>query len=114
LLIDEDDERRMTQVALLKYGVYSVEVRKDFKAAQSIADEGAFDLIILALRIDADETSSYSNELACHNAGLPILLLTDHGMFALHATVTATMEAGRPMELMSQVARCWVEARMFA
>ena len=104
LLIDEDDDRRMTRVALLRQAGYSVEVRRDFKAAKGIEDEGAFDLVIVALRLEPERTTAYSNELAGHHPGLPILLLTDHGVFAPVGTLGTTLEAGQPAELMSQLA----------
>jgi hypothetical protein len=104
LLIDEDDDRRMTRVTLLQHAGYFVEVRRDIKAAQGLEDEGTFDLVIVALRLDPKRTTAYSNELASHYPGLPILLLTDHGVFAPAGTLGTTLEAGHPIELMSRLA----------
>jgi DNA-binding NtrC family response regulator len=104
LLIDEDDDRRMTRVTLLQQAGYFVEVRRDIKSAQSVEDEGTFDLVIVALRLDPERTTAFSNELASHCPGLPILLLTDHGVFAPAGTLGITLEAGHPIELMSRLA----------
>src|ERR1700678_360636 len=104
LLIDEDDDRRMTRVALLRQAGYSVEVTRDFKAAKGVEDEGTFDLVIVALRVEPEKTTAYSNELAGYHPGLPILLLTDHEVFAPAGTLGTALEAGQPTELMSQLA----------
>jgi hypothetical protein len=100
----EDDDRRMTRVTLLQQAGYFVEVRRDIKSAQGVENEGTFDLVIIALRLDPERTRAYSNELASHYPGLPILLLTDHGVFAPAGTLGTTLEAGHPIELMSRLA----------
>jgi DNA-binding NtrC family response regulator len=103
LLIDEDDDRRMTRVTMLQQAGYFVEVRRDFKAAQRLEDEGTFDLVIVALRLQPEETTTYSNQLAGHNPGLPILLLTDHGVFAPVGSLGTMLQAGQPIELMTRL-----------
>ena len=49
LLIDADDTRRNTRVAMLTGAGYEVEVRADHIIAENLAFESSFDLVILAL-----------------------------------------------------------------
>ncbi|WP_263359963.1 response regulator [Acidicapsa ligni] len=105
LLIDMDDGRRETRIKLLNGAGYEVDVRKDFQAAERIDDEGEYDLVILALHFHPGEAASYSDELSKRNPGLPILLLTDYGVFVPRGTLSKGMESGSPMSLMKEVAK---------
>lgn len=104
LLVDVDDQRRATRVSLLRHSGYQVETRKDFQAAENSADEGQFDLVIVALHAVPDGTGDYTNRLAETYLGLPILLLTDMGVFVPTWVTSRSTDGSYPAALMAEVA----------
>lgn len=104
MLIDLDDERRDTRIKLLEQAGYDVTVRSTYIEAGRLDDEGSFDLIILALHHRPDEALPYSDKLSRNNPGLPILLLSDQGIYVPRGTLSKNLEAGSPIELIREIA----------
>lgn len=104
LLIDLDDHRRASRVQLLTATGYEVDVRKDYVEAERLEDPGSYDLVIIALHTQPAKAALYSNRLRKAKPRLPILLLTDLGVFAPHGTLSRSVETGNPAELMKEIA----------
>lgn len=105
LLIDLNDPRRETRIKILEQAGYDVEVRTNHAASELLHHEADFDLILLSLHEEKlKEAAAYSNRLAKHYPTLPILLLTDAGIFAPRGTLSRAMEAETPKEMLEQIA----------
>lgn len=104
LLIDQDDVRRESRIKILLSQGYDLDVRRDHIEAEISDHEGSFDLIILALHADPEDALSYSDHIARVNPDLPILLLTDYGVYVPRGTLSVSLEAGSPSELVTKVA----------
>jgi|ERR1700722_4043387 len=104
LLIDLDDSRRETRIKLLQHDGYDVEVRRDYVTAESLSDEGVYDLVIIAIRELPQKVIEYTDHPAENNPDLPILLLLDHGVFVPRNTLSRHIETGHPIELMQTIA----------
>jgi DNA-binding NarL/FixJ family response regulator len=104
LLVDLDDLRRQSRVRLLNMAGYEVEVRDDAIAAERLDHEGAFDLIIIALHGHPEKAIEYSDHLAVAQPLLPILLLTDWGVYVPPGTLSETIETGNPGHLIQEIA----------
>lgn len=104
LLIDLDDSRRETRVRLLTGAGYAVDVRNDSIEAERLDHEGTFDLVILALHGNPEKAVHYSDSLTRKKPRLPILLLTDLGVYVPKGTLSETMETGDPAALIREVA----------
>ena len=104
LLIDLDDRRRDSRVKLLQHAGYIVDLRCDYSAAESLDDEGSYDLVIIAIRELPQKTILYSDNLIKANADLPVLLILDQNAFVPRGTLGRHIEDGYPLELMQTVA----------
>ena len=105
LLIDHDDRRRDTRVAMLKRMECEVELREDDLHAEAASHEGRFDLVVIALhRRGLDRAAAYSERIRAKNPDLPILLLTDQAVYVPNGTFSRTLEAGVPRELVEAIA----------
>jgi hypothetical protein len=104
LLVDADDARRASRVWLLSRAGYSVDIRNDYIEAERLDHEGTFDLIIIALHGQPEKTLAYSNHLSRAKPRLPILLLTDSGVFVPPGTLTPKIETGNPGALVGEIA----------
>jgi DNA-binding NtrC family response regulator len=104
LLIDLNDSLRDSRILLLKHAGYELDLRRDYVAAEALDHEGAYDLVIIAVRYLPEETILYSDRIAKTHPDLPILLLTDNGVYAPKGTLSRYLEAGTPMEFMKTVA----------
>jgi response regulator RpfG family c-di-GMP phosphodiesterase len=104
LLIDVDDERRDSRVKLLNGAGYEVDVRKDFISAERLDDEDSYDIVILALHQLPAKAIEYSDHLHEKTPRLPILLLTDFGVFIPRGTLNKNLEAGNPTLLIKEIA----------
>ena len=105
LLIDQDDSRRRTREMMLSAVGYDVELRADHRLGED-QTEASFDLVILALhQLGLKEAAAYSERLRKQNPTLPILLLTDVGVFVPHGTLSRKTRTGEPAELLSEVAK---------
>jgi hypothetical protein len=103
LLVDLNDSRRDTRVQLLTNAGYSVAVRDDHISAENIADEGEFDLVVVALHRGPEDDDASSERLSQKDPTLPILLLTDSGVFVPPGTFSRPLESGSPLELIREV-----------
>lgn len=99
LLIDADDARRETRVAMLK------RAGRDHTAAQREGVEGSYDLVIIALhREKLAEVTAYSEGLRRAKPTLPILLLTDEGVFVPPGTLSRNINGSSPARLLEEIA----------
>jgi PleD family two-component response regulator len=103
LLVDYDDVRRQSRVQMLQSVGYEVETRTNYIAAERQNHEGEFDLIIVALHSHPEKAAAYSNELTKNDPGLPILLLTDAGVFVPRGTLSQSVGAGSTTLLIERV-----------
>jgi hypothetical protein len=104
LLIDLDDHLRDTRILLLEHAGYQLDLRQDYVAAEALDHEGSYDLVLIAVRKLPEETIHYSDQIAKANPDLPILLLTEIGVFVPRGTLSRYLEAGSPKELITTVA----------
>jgi AmiR/NasT family two-component response regulator len=104
LLIDLDDNRRETRVQLLTHAGYAVDVRRDHIEAERLDHEGQFDLVIVTLHGDPGRAAQYSDTLSKAKPRLPVLLLTDLGVYVPPGTRNPSVEAGDPAALIQEVA----------
>jgi DNA-binding NtrC family response regulator len=105
LLVDLDDSRRESRVQLLTRSGYVVDVRRDHIEAERLGHEGAFDLVIVALRGSPTKAVEYSDQLCRTDPRLPILLLTDWGVFVPAGTLSRSLETATPDALIHEIAR---------
>ena len=103
LLIDLDDIRRQSRVQMLESVGYEVETRTTYVAAERLDHEGRFDLIIVALHRHPEDTAAYSDHLSRTDPRLPILLLTDAGVFVPKGTLSESVDAGSTTHLIQRV-----------
>lgn len=103
LLVDLDDSRRRSRVQMLESVGYEVETRTNHVAAERLDHEGKFDLVIVTLHCHPEETAAYSNHLSRTNPELPILLLTDTGVFVPKGTLSQSVAAGSVALLIQKV-----------
>ena len=103
LLIDVDDNRRRSRVNLLTNAGYRIEVRQDYIDAERLNHEGTFDLVIVSLHGDSDKAAHYSDVLTRAQPRLPVLLLTDVGMFVPPGTLSPSLKTGSPAELIGEI-----------
>ena len=104
LLVDLDDARRQSRVQMLESVGYEVETRATYVAAERLDHEGSFDLIIVALHRHPEDAAAYSDHLSRSDPKLPILLLTDSGVFVPRGTLSESVGAGSITHLIQKVA----------
>jgi response regulator RpfG family c-di-GMP phosphodiesterase len=103
LLIDLDDIRRQSRVQMLESVGYKVETRANYMAAELLDHEDQFDLIIVTLHSHPEDTAKYSDQLSRAEPKLPILLLTDAGVFVPKGTLSQSIGAGSATQLIQKV-----------
>jgi hypothetical protein len=99
LLVDLDDTRRETRVKLLDTAGYEVDVRVDHVTAERLDRETGYDLIIVALHNRPEDAAAYTDRLTRRTPTLPILLLTDRGVYVPRGTLSQSIGAGDPHSL---------------
>jgi DNA-binding NtrC family response regulator len=104
LLIDLDDSRRTSRIALLEQAGYHVSLRTDHVQAAELNQEGTYDLVVVALHRNSELATEYSDRLAILKPKLPILLLTDFGVLTPEGTLSRSIKAGVPREIMAEIA----------
>jgi hypothetical protein len=102
LLVDLEDSRRSTRVALLRSGGYEVGART--LGVEVEGDEGSFDLVIVAHRDKPESAVVYSDRVATRFPDPPILLLANQGVSPPPGTVSPAMQAGNPEQLIDEIA----------
>jgi len=106
LLIDHHDARRETREALLQQAGYEVVTAESFAAVEGRLREVGFDLVIVAVKGNADrESLAYSQRLRAASPKLPILALSDRGIFLPKESLLTVLESGQPLQLIAAVAR---------
>lgn len=106
LLVDFDDSRRETRVRLLESRGYEVTLRDDYVEAEALDHEGSFDLMIVALhREDLKQAADYTDRVQRAKPDLPILLLTDAGVYAPKGTLSKSVETDGYAALLASIAK---------
>jgi AmiR/NasT family two-component response regulator len=106
LFVDLEDTRRGTRERLLLDAGYQVEVRNSHEMSQQLDHEASFDLVLLAVRRDnRNKAQSYVEMLTQKRPQLPVLLLTDLGIFLPQGSMGNEIESGNPAALLSEIAR---------
>jgi hypothetical protein len=62
-------------------------------------------MVVIAFHRDHEALAEYSDMLRKYKPGLPILLLTDHGVFVPLGILSPSVESGNPAELIHEIAR---------
>lgn len=106
LLIDENDDRRATRVLLLKQAGYEVVTAERFQDVEGHLHEGAHDLIIVETDNIEKEIIAYGERAREMNPQLPILLLSDTGLFLPGHVLLSSFASGSPppAEVMARIA----------
>jgi DNA-binding NtrC family response regulator len=92
-------------VLMLQRAGYDVATRDGWVSAEQLDHEGHFDLVVIALgRGQLQEAAAYSDRLSRSKPTLPILLLTDVGVFAPKATLSRSMDSSDPKAFLLAVA----------
>lgn len=105
LLVDRDDSRRRTRVMMLEKAGYQIDLRDDYVSAEQIDHEAYHDMVVLALgRKDLNEAAAYSERLRKRLPALPVLLVTDTGVFVPDGTLSPSVRSAVPIEVMETIA----------
>jgi DNA-binding response OmpR family regulator len=97
LLIDSDDLRRATRVLLLQNAGYEVATADRFEDVEGKTREAAFDLVVVETDDVTRAVVAYGERLRAENPRLPILLLSDTGLFLpKNVLLSAFTLEGRP------------------
>jgi len=112
LLIDHDDPRRATRVLLLQREGYEVVTADRFEAFEGHLREQAFDLIVVETDDIKQAVIAYGQRLKTISARLPILLLSDLGLFLPKNSLLAHFATGHPspVEVMTKIAELLLES----
>ena len=90
---------------MLEQASYAVALRNSHIDAESLGQEGHFDLILLTLHPQKlTDAAAYSERLRERIPDLPILLLTDYGVFVPRGTLSPSIETGQPDEMIREIA----------
>lgn len=108
LLIDHHDLRRDTREQLLLGAGYEVVTADRFDLVEGYVQEAAFDLVVVSV---ADiESAAYSQRLRSANAALPILVLSDNGLYLPKESLITVMQSGYSLELVAEVGKMLLES----
>jgi hypothetical protein len=89
---------------LLTRSGYDVDVRDDYLSAERLNHETDFDLVIVALHGHPEKAIAYSDHLSKSSPRLPVLLLTDYGVYVPPGTLSRRVESGDPGALVGEIA----------
>jgi DNA-binding NtrC family response regulator len=106
LLIDHHDARRATRVYLLQGAGYEVTTADRFELVEGRIREAGFDLVIVETDNVMRDSIAYGQRLRLINPQLPILLLSEAGLFFPKDVVLSSFSAGQPspLEVMTKIA----------
>lgn len=112
LLIDRHDLRRDSRVRLLQHEGYEVVSADQVGDVEGHIRENAFDLVIVAVTVDGvgREAVAYSKRLRAIHPKLPILALSDNGLYLPKESLLTVLQAGQPVELVTRVASMLLES----
>lgn len=112
LLIDRHDPRRDTREHLLRKQGYEVVTADRFDLVEGCVQEATFDLVAVSVADCAAgvEMVAYSHRLRADNAALPILALSDNGLYLPPKSLIALMQSGSPLELVAEVGTMLLES----
>ena len=106
LLIDRDDPRRATRVMLLEQAGYEVAIADRFEEVE-FHSEDRFDLILIETADDVEKaTMVYAERLKSWAPKLPILLLSDRGLFLPKESLLGHFPGGHqtPVKTIARIA----------
>lgn len=111
LLIDHDDPRRATRVLLLQRNGYEVVTANRFEEIEGSVREGEFDLIVVETDDVKKASIAYGERLRGINPHLPILLLSDTGLFLPREVLLSRFaESPSPLEVLGRIAALLLES----
>lgn len=112
LLIDRRDLRRDTREWLLREAGYEVVTAERFDLVEGHIREAAFDLVVVSVADSTagTEAAAYSQRLRATNAVLPILVLSDNGLYLPRESLITVMQSGYPLELIAEVGKMLLES----
>lgn len=96
LLIDANDLRRATRVMLLQSAGYEVATADRFEEVEGQIREACFDLVVAQTGNVGEAVMAYGERLRAANPQLPILLLSDLGLFLPKNVLLSSFAAGGP------------------
>ncbi|HEY5030604.1 MAG TPA: hypothetical protein VIK39_19530 [Candidatus Angelobacter sp.] len=115
LLIDHDDPRRATRVLLLQRNGYEVVTANRFEEVEGAIREGEFDLIVVETDDVKKASIAYGERLRAINPHLPILLLSDTGLFLPREVILSRFaESPSPLGCWDGLRPCFWKAAMSA
>jgi DNA-binding NtrC family response regulator len=95
---------------ILQHEGYEVVTAESFDVVEGQLREAAFDLVIVAVKNLDRESVAYSKRLRAANAKLPILALSDNGLFLPKESLVAVLQGGHPLELIAKTARMLLDS----
>lgn len=106
LLIDHNDPRRATRVLLLQEQGYEVVTADSYQAVEGHIREAAFDLVIVETDDIKKAVIAYGERLRGIEPQLPILVLSDLGLFLPKEVVLAHFSTANPspVEVITKIA----------
>ena len=112
LLIDHDDARRATRVLLLQQEGYEVVTADNYDTVEGRIREAAFDLVIVETDDIKEAVLAYSERLRGTQPQLPILVLSDQGLFLPKEVLLAHFATSfpSPVEVLAKIAAMFLES----
>ena len=106
LLIDRKDTRRATRVMLLEREGYEVVTANRFQDVENSLAESGVDLVVLNADEDEKATVDYGQRLKHIAPTLPILVLSENGLFLPRTSLLASFrgEHPTPPEVLAKIA----------
>lgn len=108
LLIDRHDPRRDTREWMLRDAGYEVVTVDRFDLVEGQVQEAAFDLVVISVTDSAAgaKAVTYSQRLRAANADLPILVLSDNGLYLQKKDLSQWCRAATRWSLSRKSERC--------
>jgi response regulator RpfG family c-di-GMP phosphodiesterase len=112
LLIDDHDPRRDTRERLLRNAGYEVVPADRADLDEGYLQEAAFDLVVVSIADSAAgvDAVAYIQRLRAAHAALPILALSDNGLYPPKESLTTVMQSAHPFELIAEVGKMLLES----
>ena len=106
LLIDHNDGRRATRVLVLQEEGYEVVTADNYETVEGRIREAAFDLVIAETDHITEAVRAYSQRLRDIQPQIPILVLSDQGLFLPKAVLLDHFAESfpSPMEVITKIA----------